>query len=72
MSTTISIKELTSIGPAEHTKPLTEAIDFLKQKTSQNAMWLFVDGNETNADTVTADQLAAAQTIVLTNKLLGG
>jgi hypothetical protein len=68
----ISIKEVTSLGPIDLLLDPEEALDLIKTKTSQNAMWVYLDGNNKNPDDLTVEDLINIQGVTLTSKILGG
>jgi len=48
------------------------ALDRIRQETSENGKWCYVDGNFKSSDTLTENDIANADEIVLVNGLLGG
>lgn len=49
-----------------------EALKDIQTIVERNHRWLFLDGQEVNAKTVTLEQLQQAQIITLTHTTLGG
>ena len=68
----ITYQVITSFGPQKLEMPATEALTTIKQRVNENSLWVYLNGNPVNVETLTIDDLVHAEEIMLTSRIVGG
>jgi hypothetical protein len=68
----IKYQIITSTGLDVREKNSAEAMLDIRDYSKRHHPWLYLDGQPTNPDTLTEEQLQSAQMVVLTHTILGG
>jgi hypothetical protein len=68
----VTIKTVNETGHSTQTMPVANALDYIQEQTQEHGKWCYVDGAYVKHDKLTANDIASAKDIVLTNALAGG
>jgi len=72
LSNTVKVKIVSSRGHDEFESSPTMVLDKIKEETKDNKKWLYLDGAQSNPDSISIDDLIEASDVTLTNALVGG
>lgn len=69
----VTVKVVSAAGHDEPTMTATEAVAYIKDRCKNEAKWAYLDGTfMADLNDITANAVAEAEDIVLTNQLVGG
>lgn len=68
----VHVNIISSAGHTEYTGTAPNALNEIRGYVKEGNKWVYIDGNYTNPDTLTEDDLLNAEDITLTNALAGG
>ncbi len=68
----VEIKVVSSKGHDEYTESPQEALRRIKDETTNNGKWAYLDGKQVNPINLNVADILEAEDITLTNALVGG
>ena len=68
----VHVDIISSAGHTEYEGASDAAVTEIRRYVQKDGKWLYLDGDYTDADTLTAQDLEEAEDITLTNALAGG
>jgi len=69
---TVTVRVVSSRGHDEWVDIPEIALSRIQNEVNTSKKWLYIDGVQQNANTLTVDKLISAEYIILTNALVGG
>lgn len=72
LTQTITLKIVSSRGHDEITDTAVNVMTRLQTECNDNGKWAYINGQQTSTDSISLEDLLAAEDITLTNALVGG
>tara|TARA_Y100000310_G_C20617296_1_gene781322 strand:- start:341 stop:571 length:231 start_codon:yes stop_codon:yes gene_type:complete len=72
LTTNVTLKIVSSRGHDEVIDSAVNVMARLKTECEDNDKWAYLNGQQTSVDSISLDDLLAAEDITLTNALVGG
>jgi MFS superfamily sulfate permease-like transporter len=68
----VTLKIVSSRGHDEITDSAVNVLERMKSECEENGKWAYLNGQQTSVDSISLDDLLAAEDLTLTNALVGG
>lgn len=72
MDRKVTVRVISSKGHDEWSDIPEIALSRIQSEVNTSKKWLYVDGQQTNASSLTVEKLLNAEYVILTNALVGG